>query len=85
MAGYAGKVVAPSTQMAALFRCMAGKPTSLMITAQQAEAETDFLGVIRNDPESERTGKKPQGRCSQKPGHGQRLYPRGGSRKRAGR
>lgn len=51
LAGYAGKVVAPNTQMAALFRGMAGELTSLRTTAQQAEAEADLLDVIRNDPD----------------------------------
>ncbi|HFK5713580.1 TPA: hypothetical protein ACG0MW_004590 [Enterobacter roggenkampii] len=51
LAGYAGKVVAPNTQMAALFRGMAGELTSLRTTAQQAEAEADLLEVIRNDPD----------------------------------
>ncbi len=51
LAGYAGKVVAPNTQMAALFRGMAGELTSLRTTAQQAEAEADLLEVVRNDPD----------------------------------
>lgn len=51
LAGYAGKVVAPNTQMAALFTAMAGALTSLGTTAQQAEAEADLLDVIRNDPD----------------------------------
>ena len=51
LTGYAGKVVAPNTQMAALFRGMAGELTSLRTTAQQAEAEADLLDVIRNDPD----------------------------------
>lgn len=51
LAGYAGKVVAPNTQMTALFRGMAGELTSLRTTAQQAEAEADLLDVIRNDPD----------------------------------
>lgn len=51
LAGYAGKVVAPNTQMAALFSGMADELTSLGTTAQQAEAEADLLDVIRNDPD----------------------------------
>lgn len=51
LTGYAGKVVAPNTQMAALFRGMAGELTSLRTTAQHAEAEADLLDVIRNDPD----------------------------------
>ncbi len=51
LAGYAGKVVAPNTQMETLFRGMAGELTNLRVTAQQAEAEADLLDVIRNDPD----------------------------------
>lgn len=62
LADYAGKVVAPNTQMAALFRGMAGELTSLRTTAQQAEAEADLLDVIRNDPDLNEQAKKPQDR-----------------------
>lgn len=51
LTGYAGKVVAPNTQMETLFRGMAGELTNLRVTAQQAEAEADLLDVIRNDPD----------------------------------
>jgi len=51
LAGYAGKVVAPNSQMEALFRGMASELTNLRVTAQQAEAEADLLDVIRNDPD----------------------------------
>ncbi|HDX2053258.1 TPA: hypothetical protein RN825_003452 [Escherichia coli] len=51
LAGYAGKVVAPNTQMETLFRGMAGELTNLRVTVQQAEAEADLLDVIRNDPD----------------------------------
>jgi hypothetical protein len=58
LAGYAGKVGAPNTQMAVLFRGMTGELTSLRTTAQQAEAEADLLDVIRNDPDLNEQAKK---------------------------